>query len=1068
MTVARADGASPTMAQWFQLKAEQPDALLFFRMGDFFELFFEDAVAAAAALDIALTARGEHAGAAIPMCGVPVSTSEVYLARLIRRGFRVAVAEQMEQATARSGRGPLRRAIVRLVTPGTLTEDALLEPGRPNLLLALAAVPAGGGARRNAQAGAGAGPGFDDDSAGGPGFGAAWLDVSTGLFETQAVGPGGLAGLLGRVEASEILAPEGVGLGEWEARRAPARAPQPTAAARARLAEAFGARSLDAFGRFSDAEAVAASLALDYVRATQAGRLPRLSPPVALGEARHLALDAATRASLEILRPREGDGPSLLSAVSRTLTAPGARLLAARLAAPLTDPGAIARRQEGWCWLLGHPAALAALRAALRGAPDMARALGRLSLGRGSARDLATVRDGLAAAEAAGAALAAAGPDGAGGADTGSLGLQGGGPEGGGTEGGGSEGGGSEGGGSAATLAAARRVLAGEAARGAVAGTPVEGAPGVAAAGGAPDGSGAGTAGAGEPGAAASGAGMPGVAASGAGRLAALRALLARALVDQPPVRDDGHAVAPGFDGELDAERALRDDSRRVIATLQLDYAQRYGVASLRIRHHAQLGYVVEAPAAAVEALRAHPDLMLRQAMANGARFSSVELGELDRRITEAGERAGARERAVLARLVADVLAESGRIAAAAAVLAGLDVAQSAARLAEGGRWCRPVVGADVAFRIEAGRHPAVEAAMARPAGARPGGGRTAGMARVGTSAGGGGAESGGAGDGDAAGTAAATADRAEAGLFQPNDCDLSPERRVLLLTGPNMAGKSTFLRQNALIVILAQAGLPVPAAAARIGVVDRLFSRVGASDDLARGRSTFMVEMTETAAILHQAGPRSLVVVDEIGRGTATLDGLAIAWAVLEALHERSCCRTVFATHFHELAQLAGGSGPVAVGGVAGGRLARMRAHTMRVQEWRGGVVFLHEVAEGAAGRSWGVHVARLAGVPAVVVRRAGLLLSRLEAGERPREDLPLFAGLEAREDGATGADATGAGPAEAAVEDAGAEDLEAEDAGLARAVLEALSRIDADALSPREALDALYRLKALGRTVP
>ncbi len=1044
MTVARADGASPTMAQWFQLKAEQPDALLFFRMGDFFELFFEDAVAAAAALDIALTARGEHAGAAIPMCGVPVSTSEVYLARLIRRGFRVAVAEQMEQAAARSGRGPLRRAIVRLVTPGTLTEDALLEPGRPNLLLALAAVPAGGGARRNAQAGAGAGPG--DESASGPELGAAWLDVSTGLFETQAVAPGGLAGLLGRVEASEILAPEGVGLGEWEARRAPAREPPPPAAARARLAEAFGARSLDAFGRFSDGEAVAASLALDYVRATQAGRLPRLSPPVALGETRHLALDAATRASLEILRPREGDGPSLLSAVSRTLTAPGARLLAARLAAPLTDPGAIARRQEGWCWLLGHPAALAALRAALRGAPDMARALGRLSLGRGTARDLATVRDGLAAAEAAGAALAAAGPDGAGRGETGGLGLQGREPEGGGTGGEGS----------AATLAAARRVLAGDAARGAVAGTP---------AGEAPDGSGTGTAGGSGLGAAA-----PGVAASGAGGLAALRALLARALVEQPPVRDDGHAVAPGFDGELDAERALRDDSRRVIATLQLDYAQRYGVASLRIRHHAQLGYVIEAPAPAVEALRAHPDLTLRQAMANGARFSSVELGELDRRITEAGERAGARERAVLARLVADVLAESGRIAAAAAVLAGLDVAQSAARLAEGGRWCRPQVGADVAFRIEAGRHPVVEAAMAGPAGARPGGGRAAGMARAGTEAGSGGAGSGGAGGGGAAGPAAATADRAEAGVFQPNDCDLSPERRVLLLTGPNMAGKSTFLRQNALIVILAQAGLPVPAASARIGVVDRLFSRVGASDDLARGRSTFMVEMTETAAILHQAGPRSLVVVDEIGRGTATLDGLAIAWAVLEALHERCCCRTVFATHFHELAQLGGGSGPVAVGGVAGGRLARMRAHTMRVQEWRGGVVFLHEVAEGAAGRSWGVHVAQLAGVPSVVVRRAGLLLSRLERGERPREDLPLFAGLDARAGGAaeaTRAEATGPGPAEVAVEDAGAQDVGAEDAGVARAVLEALSRIDADALSPREALDALYRLKALGRAV-
>ena len=1023
MTAARADGASPTMAQWFQLKAEQPDALLFFRMGDFFELFFEDARAAAAALDIALTARGEHAGAPVPMCGVPVGTSEIYLARLIRRGFRVAVAEQMETAAARSGRAPLRRAIVRLVTPGTLTEDALLEPARPNLLLALAQGPAGSGAAGGGAAGGGAAGGGAAGSA--AGHGAAWLDVSTGLFETQSVPPDGMAALLGRVEPSEILAPAGLGLGEWESRRAPTREPPAPAAARAGLAAAFGAGSLDAFGSFSDPEAVAAMLALDYVRATQAGRLPRLSPPVPLGEARHLAMDAATRASLDILRAREAGGPSLVSAVSRTMTAPGARLLAQRLSAPLTDPAAIARRQDGWRWLLENPAALAALRAALRGAPDMTRALGRLSLGRGTARDLAAVRDGLAAADAARTALAAAGPHGL--ADDVAAG----------------------------TLTTARRVLAGEPAA-----RHDDADPRPASSG------------AGAPEAASSQTDRSESGTSGAGRLETLRALLARALVAQPPVRDDGHAVAPGFDGELDAERTLRDDSRRVIATLQLDYAQRYGVASLRIRHHAQLGYVIEAPAVAVEALRAHPELTLRQGMANGARFSSAELGELDRRITEAAERAGARERAVLARLVADVLARAEAIAAAAAALAGLDVAQSAARLAEGGRWCRPVVSADVAFRIEAGRHPVVEAALTRPA-ARAGGGAGAADLAADTQAG-------------------ASEDRAEAAAFQPpdfqppdfqppafqppafqppafqpNDCDLSPERRVLLLTGPNMAGKSTFLRQNALIVILAQAGLPVPADRARIGVVDRLFSRVGASDDLAGGRSTFMVEMTETAAILNQAGPRSLVVVDEIGRGTATLDGLAIAWAVLEALHERCCCRTVFATHFHELARLgpgrAGSGGPVAVGGVAGGRLARMRAHTMRVQEWKGGVVFLHEVAEGAAGRSWGVHVARLAGVPAVVVRRAGLLLSRLEAGERPREDLPLLAPLDAGSGaGQAGCGQAGGGQAGGASDGDGPEPVEAAGA----AVLAALSDIEVDALSPREALEALYRLKGLHRT--
>ena len=419
-----------------------------------------------------------------------------------------------------------------------------------------------------------------------------------------------------------------------------------------------------------------------------------------------------------------------------------------------------------------------------------------------------------------------------------------------------------------------------------------------------------------------------------------LEQTLTAALADPAPHRlDDGNAILPGFDPELDAERALRDDSRRVLATLQLDYAQRYGVASLKIRHHAQLGYVIEAPAAAVEKLRDFPELTLRQGMANGARFTTPELSDLDRRISEAGERAAARERAVFAHLVQTALAQAEALAACADALALLDAIQSAAKLAEAGTWCRPQVTDDDAFLVRAGRHPVVEAALAGHA------------------------------------------------QFVPNDCDLSPDQRVLLLTGPNMAGKSTFLRQNALIVVLAQAGLPVPAEGATIGVVDRLFSRVGAADDLARGRSTFMVEMTETAAILHQAGPRSLVVVDEIGRGTATLDGLAIAWAVLEALHSAIRCRTIFATHFHELAELAD-------------RLPRLKPHTMRVKEWKGSVVFLHEVAAGAAGRSWGVHVAELAGVPAPVVRRAASLLASLEkhggplgAAGAPLTALPLFA---------------------------------------------------------------------------
>jgi DNA mismatch repair protein MutS len=858
-------GATPAMAQWFAAKEAHPDALLFFRMGDFYELFFADAEAAAAALDIVLSHRGEHNGVPIPMCGVPKHAAETYLARLIRRGYRVAVAEQMEDPKTRaSTKTPIRREIVRLITPGTITEEALLEAGQSNLLLALSR-------------------GQDDV------IGAAWLDISTGVFETEAVAPDHVAALLGRLEPAEIIAPETLSLGEWAARRGPETIPSPPLVARRRLADLFKTASLDAFGTFSDAEAVAAMVAVDYVRTTQAGALPRLARPTPMGDSAVLAMDAATRASLEIHRARDGGAlHTLFSAVKQTVTPAGTRLLAAWLSAPLTDPVAIAARQDAWSWMLANPQATIRLRGALRTAPDLARALGRLSLNRGGPRDLAAVRDTLKAAHEAASTLEGPLPE---------------------------------------ALAAARATLA-------------ESLP--------------------------------------------IQDTLNGALTDPAPLRvDDGGAIRPGFDGELDAHRSLRDDSRRVLASMQLDYARKYGVAAIKIRHHAQLGYVIEAPAAAVEGLRAFPELTLRQGMANGARFTEPALSDLDRRITEAADRAASREKAVFAHLVEATLTHADALAARADAIALLDVAQSAANLGTSGTWCRPVVSDDDAFLVRAGRHPVVEAALAGQA------------------------------------------------AFVPNTCDLSPERRVLLLTGPNMAGKSTFLRQNALIALLAQSGLPVPAEEALIGIVDRLFSRVGAADDLARGRSTFMVEMTETAAILNQAGPRSLVVVDEIGRGTATTDGLAIAWAVLEALHSAVRCRTIFATHFHELAELAD-------------RLPRIRPHTMRVKEWRGSVVFLHEVAEGAAGRSWGVHVAELAGVPKQVVRRAAALLSALEKQSGPLAvggvlgALPLFAAAQSPDE--TKEEAT-------------------PDEELRRAVAE----IDPDRLTPREALDALYRLKSL-----
>jgi DNA mismatch repair protein MutS len=857
--VPDAEGATPAMAQWFAAKAAHPDALLFFRMGDFYELFFADAEAAAAALDIALTTRGEHNGQPIAMCGVPAHAADAYLLRLVRRGFRVAVAEQLEEAKGRAGKQPIRREVVRLVTPGTLTEDALLEATQPNRLVALVA--------RGAR------------------VGAAWIDISTGDFATAEIEAAEVPALLARLEPAEILADEALPLGDHGARRGACPPPASTASARARLAQAFGAASLDAFGAFTDTEARSAWLALDYVRATQAGRLPHLLRPLPQGDAGRMAIDAATRASLEITRARDGGSAHTLRAVvDRTRTAAGARLLADWLAAPLTDPAAIAARQDGWRWLLETPRIAAELRTALRGAGDMARALARLSLGRGAPRDLGVLRDGLAAAACA-ALLEGTPPP---------------------------------------ALARARAAL--------------DPAP-------------------------------------------ALRARLTAALHDPLPVRWEEGVIEAGFDPELDAERALRDDSRRVIASMELDYAQQFGVASLKIRHHAQLGYVIEAPASAGQKLRGFPDLVLRQGLANAARYTTTALADLDRRIAEASERAAARERQVFAALCAEALAQAAGLAACAAALAEVDVLQSCASLAESGLWCRPVVDDGRDFAVRAGRHPVVEAAAAGQ------------------------------------------------GPFIPNDCLLPPERRVLLLTGPNMAGKSTFLRQNAIIAILAQAGLPVPAAEARLGVVDRLFSRVGAADDLARGRSTFMVEMTEAAAILHQAGPRSFVIVDEIGRGTSTLDGLAIAWAILEALHNTVRCRVIFATHFHELAAL-------------GGELPALAPHAMRVRQHRGEVIFLHEVAPGAAKRSWGVHVAQLAGLPPLVVKRAAALLQALEAQAGRLTDagqLPLFAAAPDRE-------------ADAEPEEAVADPLRA-----------ALAELEPDALSPRDALAELYRLRAL-----
>jgi DNA mismatch repair protein MutS len=883
-TAPRGD-ASPMMAQYLEIKAANPDCLLFYRMGDFYELFFADAEAASRALGIALTKRGKHQGGDIPMCGVPVHAADGYLQRLIRLGHRVAVCEQMEdpaEAKRRGSKSVVRRDVVRLVTPGTLTEDALLEARSHNYLAALARLK-----------------GIDE-------WALAWTDISSGELIVQPVSPASLPAALARLQPSELLHPDNL-LDDTEASSllkasSGVLTPLPSirfdsASAERRLKQHYGVAALEAFGSFGKADIAALGALLDYVQATQAGKAPFLAAPRREDPAYSMAIDAATRANLELVRTLSGERQgSLLAAVDCAKTAAGSRLLANRITAPLADPKAINERLDEVSFFLAAEAQRDAVRAALASMPDLQRCLARVSLSRGGPRDLAAIRVGLEAAQAL-----------------------------------------------------AKRLRAGDG----LAAIPSNIEKQVEALSSAP---------------------------------AAFAAELAKALGDDLPLlARDGGFVCAGYFADLDETRALRDGTRQVIAGLQAKYAGETGVRSLKLRHNNVLGYFVEVTAQHAPSLQASPtgsSFFHRQTIANAMRFSTAELADLDQRIAAAGERAIAIEKDIFDRLVSETLSNRDEIAAIAAAAAELDVASSLAELAARRNYARPVVDHSPSFVIEEGRHPVVEAALASEA----------------------------------------------ASAFIPNSCDLSSEgKRLWLLTGPNMAGKSTFLRQNALIAVLAQAGCFVPAKSAHIGAVDRLFSRVGAADDLARGRSTFMVEMVETAAILNQASERSLVILDEIGRGTATFDGLSIAWAVVEHLHEVNRCRALFATHYHELTALAS-------------RLDGLANATVKVREWQGDVVFLHEVVPGVADRSYGIQVAKLAGLPTAVTARASEVLHRLESSETSApqrslaDDLPLFAA--SRPEGFH----TSRGPSQ---------------------IEERLRSIAADELSPREALALIYELK-------
>jgi DNA mismatch repair protein MutS len=895
-------GVTPSMAQFLEIKAANPDCLLFYRMGDFYELFFEDAVAAAEALGIVLTKRGKHLGEDVPMCGVPVHRADEYLQRLITAGFRVAVCEQLEdpaEAKKRGSKAVVRRDVVRLVTPGTLTEDSLLDAKTRNYLTAVFKASRG------------------DVIA------LASLDISTGEFEVGEVPGQDFPGEMVRLSPGEVIAAGSLlddpMVRQWIDIAGAAATPIPSAhfdplAGDRLLRSQLGVAELGGFGTFSRFELAAVGALLKYVELTQIGKKPCLRPPRRSGSSGHLIIDAPTRASLELLRSISGDRKSsLLAAIDRTVTGPGARELAARLSSPLRDASAIAARLDVIGFLQERDPLRDDLRRTLRHTPDLARALSRLALQRGSPRDLSAVRDSLLAARDCAEFL--------------------------------------------------------------------EGA--------------------------SKGIGLPdllnGLASRLTGRDANLQPMLMRALVDDPPhLRRDGGFVREGYLRDLDEARALREDSRKVMAKLEAEYQHETGIKALKVRHNNILGYYIEVSASAAKPMLSQPlaeKFRHRQTMAGAVRFTTAGLAETESRILSAAERALAMEQEVFNELCGAVAAEASHLGDLAAAMAELDCEAALAEIAVEGGYVRPVVDDGLAFEVRGGRHPVVEQALKTSSG----------------------------------------------GAFIDNDCvlekgqlagpagfDEASEGRLWLVTGPNMAGKSTFLRQNALIAVLAQMGSFVPARSAHIGIIDRLFSRVGAADDLARGRSTFMVEMVETAGILNQATERSLVILDEVGRGTATYDGLSIAWAVVEFLHDRPACRALFATHFHEITALAG-------------RLPNIANVTMDVREWRDEIVFLHKVRPGAADRSYGIQVAKLAGLPKPVTSRASEVLATLEATGRK----------------ANGWDSVLAGLPLFAVQP----EHQASGEVAPSPVEEALAGIDPDEFSPKSALEMLYRLKELAR---
>lgn len=883
---------NPSTQQYLDIKQQYKEYLVFYRMGDFYELFFDDAVTASKALDLVLTKRGTYQGKKIPMCGVPFHAYENYLARLIHQGFKVAIAEQTEtpEEAKKRGRGALvRREVIRLVTPGTLTEDTLLDARQNNYLMAVS---------------------FQNDI-----FGFSWLDLSTGDFFSKEIplsknAPADiLYTVLSNIDPSEIIVSDTLYahssafkvLSCYQSRLTVLPYNRfNTENAQKTILSFFNIVSLDIFGSLSKAEISAAGILLDYVQSTQIQEKPHIKNLKRQNLSQTMEIDPSSRRNLELFYGLGGNKQSsLLAHIDETITSAGARLFANRLLNPSTDISEINNRLDCTEFFLSVPELRKELRFYFKQIADMERIVSRLFLNRGGPKDMFSLKVALLYAP------------------------------------------------KIRNLIHNFRTYK----------TLVTDIP-------------------------------PAIEEilNNMSNFSALADELNRALKDfddLPALTREGHFIQKGYDAELDELKKYKTHSAEMITDLETAYSRELGISNLKIKYNSIVGYYLEVPNRFVETVAKNDKFIHKQTVLNALRYTTKELSELEQKITSLDDKILNAELEIYKNLTDKILARADDISKLSSLYAELDIASASAELASQREYTRPIIDYSFSFEVKDGRHPVVENAL----------------------------------------------NKMHEGPFVTNHCSLNTENnRIWLLTGPNMAGKSTFLRQNALIAIMAQMGLYVPASYAKIGIVDKVFSRVGASDDLSQGRSTFMVEMVETATILNNATDRSFVILDEIGRGTATYDGLSIAWSVIEHLHDINRCRTLFATHYHELTVLKE-------------KLSALTLHAMKIKEFEGNVVFMHEVIDGTADRSYGVHVAQLAGLPKLAVKRAEQILKTLEKQNDIQKithienDLPLFSAFF-----------------EKTKEEIQPSPLD-----------EMLQKLNPDNLTPREALDKLYELKVL-----